>query len=232
MDKLLSVGEKYIKAYLDGLHNDQKDESTPTTQEQQQQQTQPSVSTPTLATAASQATSETSSSLSSLFNLAVQHIASQNHQEPIDETSAVKAHTQAYEKGDAKSMDARSIGSAAALHVLKTVLSSGGKGSGFISNLLGEKQDDPKKKTQGKSDLQSKLIGLAMSEAAKLFDKSKDSSHGESKVTGSKLDAITAAGSTIIKTLVQSQLKPNGDGKQSGRSSGASHLLKLVGKLL
>jgi len=63
---------------------------------------------------------------------------------------------------------------------------------------------------------QTKLISMAMSEAAKLFDKKQPSS-------GNKQDAVNGAAMTIMKFLVQSKVTTGGS-----NSGGLSGLLSLV----
>lgn len=55
----------------------------------------------------------------SMFSHAMQHVQSQTqeHEEPIDEEHVTNAHKQAYENGNAGSLSAGSMGSAAALQV-------------------------------------------------------------------------------------------------------------------
>lgn len=72
-------------------------------------------------------------------------------------------------------MDASSIGGAAAMQILKQFTSGGGMGGGGNS--------------------QTKLISMAMGEAAKMFE----SSGGN----GNKQDAVNSAGMTIMKLMVQ-----------------------------
>ncbi|KAH7107057.1 hypothetical protein BKA62DRAFT_825636 [Auriculariales sp. MPI-PUGE-AT-0066] len=119
---------------------------------------------------------------SSLFSQALSYATSNKsaHQQPVDEESTINAHKTAYEDGDASKLDANGIGGAAALQILKQYTSGGSGGGGG-----------------GKS--QSDLIGLAMSEAAKLFD-----SKGGAQ-SGDKQEAVNGAAMTIVKLLVQSK---------------------------
>ncbi|KAI0324465.1 hypothetical protein GY45DRAFT_1331523 [Cubamyces sp. BRFM 1775] len=113
----------------------------------------------------------------SLFSSALSFVKQNKteHEQPIDEEDVQHAHRKAYEEGSASSLSAGSIGSAAAMQVLKQFTSSGGSGS------------------------QSQLISLAMAEASKLFDKSGGSSSGD------KQDAVNGAAMTVMKLLVQSK---------------------------
>jgi len=77
----------------------------------------------------------------------------QEHTQPVNEEHVTNAHRQAYQEGGASNMPASSLGSAAALQVLKS-FSGGGGGS------------------------QSQLIGMAMSEASNLFESAGGGSSG------------------------------------------------------
>ncbi|KAI1781634.1 hypothetical protein LXA43DRAFT_1069955 [Ganoderma leucocontextum] len=98
------------------------------------------------------------------------------HERPIDEESVQHAHQKAYQEESASSLPASSLGSAAALQVLKQFNSGGSSGSS-----------------------QTQLISLAMAEASKLFDKSGGAS------SGNKQDAVNGAAMTVMKLLVQSK---------------------------
>ncbi|CAE6412748.1 unnamed protein product [Rhizoctonia solani] len=144
---------------------------------------------------------------SSMFSTALGFI-SQNqaqHAEPINEQHVQNAHAEAYDKGKASSLDAGSLGAAAAMQVLKSFTSSSGSPG-----------------TSG-GDSRSQLIGMAMSEASKLFESQ------ESK-TGQKQDAVNSAAMTIMKLLVQSKTGPgatNAGGNDLGSIFGlASKFLK------
>jgi hypothetical protein len=76
----------------------------------------------------------------------------------IDSFSIDRLDLKAYDQGDAKSMDAHSIGSAAALQVLKGFMTSGGGGGGALGGLFGGHHGDSKNKPQGGGDLQAKLV--------------------------------------------------------------------------
>ncbi|CAE6521580.1 unnamed protein product [Rhizoctonia solani] len=144
---------------------------------------------------------------SSLFSTALGFI-NQNqsqHAEPINEKHVQDAHTEVYDKGKASSLDAGSLGAAAAMQVLKKFTSGGGSES------------------SGGGNSQSKLIGLAMSEASKLFE-------SQGSKSGQKQDAVNGAAMTIMKLLVQSKAGPgatNAGGNDLGSLvSLASNFLK------
>ncbi|TFY53887.1 hypothetical protein EVG20_g9928 [Dentipellis fragilis] len=141
---------------------------------------------------------------SSLFSSAMGFL-NQNkseHDRPLDEEAVQQSHRQAYHEGSAGNMDASSMGSAAALHVLKSFTSGGGSGgSGGGSK--------------------SQLISMAMAEASKLFDKSGGGSGGN------KQDAVNGAAMTVMKLLVQSKFSSAVGG---GNSGGLGGLMGLASK--
>jgi hypothetical protein len=118
----------------------------------------------------------------------------------VDENHITDAHNQVYGGGNAANVSASTLGSAAALQTLKSFMSSGGN----TGNNSG-------------GDFQTKMIGLAMSEAAKRFD---SSGH-----QGDKQDAVSGAAATMMKLLVQSKLSGGGD---SGGGAGGE-LASLMG---
>ncbi|KZO95985.1 hypothetical protein CALVIDRAFT_564263 [Calocera viscosa TUFC12733] len=116
---------------------------------------------------------------------------SQQHTQPVDEQGVQQAHDQAYNQGNASSLDAGGIGGAAALQALKSFTSGGSSGGS-----------------------QTQLVSMAMSEAAKLFDASGGGSGG------SKQSAINSAAMTAVKLLVQSKFSGMiGGGNSGGLSS-------------
>ncbi|KAL5639208.1 hypothetical protein ACGC1H_006648 [Rhizoctonia solani] len=142
----------------------------------------------------------------SLFSTALGFI-SQNqsqHTEPIDEQNVQSAHTEAYEKGKASSLDAGSLGAAAAMQVLKKFTS--GEGS----------------TGSGGGNTQSQLISLAMSEASKLFE-------SQGSKSGQKQDAVNGAAMTIMKLLVQSK---TGSGATNAGGNDLGSLLSLASNFL
>ncbi|CUA69669.1 hypothetical protein RSOLAG22IIIB_04047 [Rhizoctonia solani] len=143
---------------------------------------------------------------SSLFSTALGFI-SQNqsqHTEPINEQHVQDAHAEAYDKGKASSLDAGSLGSAAAMQVLKNFTSGGGPAS------------------SGGGNTQSQLIALAMSEASKLFE-------SQGSKSGQKQDAVNGAAMTIMKLLVQSKTGP-GASNAGGNDLGS--VFSLASKFL
>ncbi|PIL31769.1 hypothetical protein GSI_06473 [Ganoderma sinense ZZ0214-1] len=124
------------------------------------------------------------------------------HERPIDEESVQHAHRKAYQEDSAGSLPASSLGSAAALQVLKQFTSGGTSGGGS----------------------QTQLISLAMAEASKLFDKSGGAS------SGNKQDAVNGAAMTVMKLLVQSKFSDGIMG--GGNSGGLGTLMGLASKFM
>ncbi|KAI1783069.1 hypothetical protein LXA43DRAFT_1048079 [Ganoderma leucocontextum] len=114
------------------------------------------------------------------------------HERPVDEESVQHAHRQAYQEDSAGSLPASSLGSAAALQVLKQFTSSGSNGGS-----------------------QTQLISLAMAEASNLFDKSGGAS------SGNKQDAVNGAAMTVMKLLVQSKFGGGSIGGSSSGGLGS-----------
>jgi len=143
----------------------------------------------------------------SMFSSALAYVSSSKHEEPIDEKEATEAHRQIYDERSTSGMSASSMGSAAALEVMKKFTGGGGK--------------HDSKKPHSKTD----LISLAMAEASKLFDKSGGTSHGN------KQDAVNSAGLTIMKLMVQSKL--SGGHTTGGKDSGGlGGLMSMAGKFM
>lgn len=141
---------------------------------------------------------ENGSGDTSLFSQALSFLQDNkgDREKPIDEDEATRAHQKAYGEGKPSELNANSLGSAAALQILKQ-FTGGGSSSG--SSGSGEKS---------KTD----LISLAMAEATKLFDKSGGAA------SGNKQDAVNGAAMTVMKLLVQSKF--SGGGSTGGSNSG------------
>ncbi|EMD41906.1 beta-flanking protein [Gelatoporia subvermispora B] len=130
---------------------------------------------------------------SSLFSGALSYV-SQNqheHEQPVDEQHVQDAHRVAYQEGAAGNLSAPSMGSAAAMQIMKQFTSGGGGGGS-----------------------QSQLISLAMAEASKLFE----SAGGAA--SGNKQDAVNGAAMTVMKLIVQSKFSGAIGGGNSGGLSG------------
>eukprot|EP00918_Siedleckia_nematoides_P003036 GHVU01006897.1.p1 GENE.GHVU01006897.1~~GHVU01006897.1.p1 ORF type:complete len:229 (+),score=45.32 GHVU01006897.1:200-886(+) len=145
----------------------------------------------------------------SLFKNAMSFLKNRNNKDhdDIDESKATDAHDQAYNKGQGGSLDANSMGAAAALQAFKKFSSGGGSDS----------------KSSSGGDGQSKLIGMAMAQAAKLFDSSGGASSGQ------KQDAVNSAGQMVMKLLMKQKMNEMVGG---GNSGGLSGLAGLAGKLM
>ncbi|PLW05205.1 hypothetical protein PCANC_02594 [Puccinia coronata f. sp. avenae] len=151
---------------------------------------------------------------SSLFKSAVSFLKNQaqkkgdDDDDDIDEEKAVDAHDRAYNQNQGSSMDAKSMGAAAAMQAFKQFSQGGGGGS-----------NQPKNNEDGKS----KLIGMAMAQAAKLFDSSGGASGGQ------KQDAVNSAGSMVMKLLMKQKLQQMSGGGGSG-GGGLGSLASMIGK--
>ncbi|KAF9074791.1 hypothetical protein BDP27DRAFT_1443765 [Rhodocollybia butyracea] len=148
------------------------------------------------------------SGYSDMFSQAMQHVNNNTHahEEPIDQAHVVASHQEVYQNGNASSLSAGSMGSAAALETFQKFAGGGASGGGS----------------------KSQLISMAMAEASKLFDKSGGAA------SGSKQDAINGAGMMVMKMLVQSKMSGGGGGGSGGSSQhgGMGDLMSLASKFL
>jgi len=129
---------------------------------------------------------------SGLFSNALGYV-NQNkheHEQPVNEQHVQDAHRVAYQEGAAGDLSASSMGSAAAMQIMKQFTSGGGGGS------------------------QSQLISLAMAEASKLFEQAGGAA------SGNKQDAVNGAAMTVMKLLVQSKFSGAIGGGNSGGLGG------------
>ncbi|KAM6498535.1 hypothetical protein JOM56_006483 [Amanita muscaria] len=148
-----------------------------------------------------------------LFSSALSFVSNnkQAHHDPVDEDSVVEAHRAAYDQeGGGSGLNAKSLGSAAAMQAFKKFTSGGGS-SGSSSG------------GGGGGNTQTQLISMAMAEAAKLFDKSGGGS------SGSKQDAVNGAAMMVMKLLVQSKFGGTTGGSNSG---GLGSLMGLASKFM
>lgn len=151
-----------------------------------------------------------SSGNSELFSQAMAFLGGGNHSTPVNEEHVTEAHKQVYESGDTSNVSANAIGSAAAMQVLKSFMSSGGS----------------TENKSGGGDFQTKMIGMAMSEASKMFDKTGNQ--------GDKQDAVNGAAATMFKLLVQSKFSGSTSSGEpvshtgGGDSGGLGSLMKLA----
>ncbi|KAK0731533.1 hypothetical protein B0H67DRAFT_549282 [Lasiosphaeris hirsuta] len=151
---------------------------------------------------------------SSFFSSILGEIGQRKHQvaqEDIDEEDAVSSHKQFFGASPTPEATSSSMGSAAALQALKLF-------------------------TSGSSDThqpqsQSAFIGLAMSQASKLFDQ--QASAGNVAASADKQSAVTKAGEMALKMYLKSQAGHGGGlpGASSGGGSGSlGGLLSLASK--
>ncbi|CCA72055.1 hypothetical protein PIIN_05990 [Serendipita indica DSM 11827] len=212
MDNFISMAQKGYAAYTASQGH-----QTPQTEQYQGDQSQQQ-SQGTLPVDHHQATqiansSSGSSGNSELFSQAMAFLSGGTHSTPVNETHVTDAHKEVYDKGNGSNVDASSIGSAAALQVLKSFMSSQGNNSDGSTAHSG-------------GDFQTKMIGMAMSEAATMFDKTGNS--------GDKQDAVNGAAATMFKLLVQSKLSGSGQGSDltslmgGSNSGGLGQLLNMA----
>ncbi|ROW07749.1 hypothetical protein VMCG_03634 [Cytospora schulzeri] len=139
---------------------------------------------------------------------------SQLANEDIDEQAAVSHHKKFFggnsDDDDGEEANSGSMGNAAAMQALK--MFTGGSSSSSSS---------------GSS--QSEFIGLAMSEASKLFEQ--QSSQGKVSSGSSKESAVQQAGEMALKMYLKSKGGSGGSGS-SGGGGGAGGLLSLASKFM
>ncbi|KAH9065786.1 hypothetical protein EDB87DRAFT_888405 [Lactarius vividus] len=143
----------------------------------------------------------------SLFSSALSYVHDNKgqHHDDIDEHEVQEAHRKVYEDNSDKDLPASSLGSAAALEVLKKFASGNGGKS-------------------GSGNSQTQLISMAMAEASKLFDKSGGGSSGK------KQDAVNGAAMTVVKLLVKSKFSGGvTGGADSGGLGSLLHLVRVDG---
>ncbi|KAA8895595.1 hypothetical protein FN846DRAFT_784841 [Sphaerosporella brunnea] len=146
--------------------------------------------------------SHESSLFSSALGLLKGRESSMRHDD-VDEGEYVKNHQKLYGQGHSGQQNSQSLGQAAAIQALK-MFTSGGK----------EKQ-------QGG---QSAFIGMAMAEAAKLFDS--QSAKGNVAPQESKQDVVGQAAQVALKLFMKSKIDSGAGG------SGSGDLLGLASKFL
>ncbi|KAF8323021.1 hypothetical protein DL93DRAFT_2092757 [Clavulina sp. PMI_390] len=125
-------------------------------------------------------------------------MASGNLSHDFDEEGVKNAHDQAYNQNNASSLSPSSMGAAAAMQAFRNFTSGGGSSSGG-------------------GDMQSKLMGMAMGEASKLFEASGGG--------GNKNEVVQGAAQMAMKLMMKSQL--------SGMMGGSNSMLGgMVNKFL
>ncbi|ORY31012.1 hypothetical protein BCR39DRAFT_587665 [Naematelia encephala] len=144
---------------------------------------------------------------SSLFSSALGQLGGMSAQDAndVDEDDVQQKHDQAYNQGNAGNLSANAMGGAAAMQALK-MFTSGQSGAAGGSG----------------GNMQSKIIGMAMSEAAQLFDQSGGAA------SGNKQDAVSSAGQMIMKLMLKNQVSGMMGGGQSGGLSSLMGIWMLI----
>ncbi|KAK4155573.1 hypothetical protein C8A00DRAFT_13390 [Chaetomidium leptoderma] len=145
-------------------------------------------------------------------------------EEDLDEEDAVRSHGQFFGFGGSSSPHAAtqepasssSLGSAAAMQALKLFTSSSSSSSSDSSA------------SQGQGQSQSAFVGLAMAQAAKLFDA--QASQGKVAAGADKKSAVMQAGEMALKMYFKS--KGGGAAGGAGGDGGMGGLLNLAGKFM
>lgn len=133
--------------------------------------------------------------------------------ESIDQNDAVQSHKNYYgEQNGGSEATERSMGSAAAMQALK-MFTGGGASAGASTASTGG---------------QSQFIGLAMSEASKLFDS--QASQGTLAAGANKQTVIMQAAQTALQMFMQS--KGSGSSGATGSSGGLGGLLSMASKFM
>ncbi|PVG03332.1 hypothetical protein CPB86DRAFT_442256 [Serendipita vermifera] len=216
MDNFINLAQKGYAAYEQATQQSQQNQGSNSQQQQPHdyQQKEGQESLPVDHGQAAQIANNQSgaSGNNELFAQAMAFLGGGNHSQPVNEEHVTDAHSKVYsENTSASNVSAEALGSAAALETLKKYMSSSGT-SGENTNTGG--------------DFQSKMIGMAMSEAATLFDKT---GH-----TGDKQDAVNGAAATMFKMLFQSKFSGGSGGSQptavmgGGNSGGLGQLLEMA----
>lgn len=120
------------------------------------------------------------------------------------------AHDKAYNQSNTGNLPASSLGAAAALQAFKK-FTSGDSGASNTSS-----------SSSGGGGIQSKLIGMAMAEASKLFD-------SQGSAGGNKQDAVNGAAQMAMKLLLKQQMSSMIGGGNSGGLSGLAGLVSSGG---
>ncbi|KAF8526490.1 hypothetical protein JB92DRAFT_1115704 [Gautieria morchelliformis] len=199
MDKFINLAQQGLKAYEGSQsHNQSGDGGNVQDRRHHDPQEAPQFDHNEVINQANQHAGDSGNH--SFFASAMSHLsghgASEHHQ-PIDEEHVTNSHKQAYEQGNARSLDANGMGAAAAMQAMKMFTSGSGGGGGGSSQ----------------------LVSLAMGEASKLFDASGGSS------SGGKQDVINGAAMTMMKLVVQSKFSSGGGGGLGGIMSMANKLM-------
>lgn len=127
--------------------------------------------------------------------------------EDLDEDGIADAHQKAYSQQDTSAMPPKSLGAAAAMQALKQFTSSGAT------------PGETHQQQSSGGGLQTKLISMAMAEAAKLFDQNGGAGNG-----GQKQDVVNSAGQAMMKLMIKNQVSGmmGGGASSMAGSSGAA----------
>ncbi|KAF2857689.1 hypothetical protein K470DRAFT_203417, partial [Piedraia hortae CBS 480.64] len=159
-----------------------------------------------------------SSGDSSLFSSALSMLTGSNKpkNDHFDEQDAIRQHQNFYGNGGGNNQSANSgnLGSAAAMQALKMFNNQGGNNNN----------------KSGGGDMQSQFIGMAMGQAAKLFDQ--QHSQGNVQSGANKQDAVAAAAQMALKMYMKSEMGGNNSGNSGSGGSGAAGLINMASKLL
>jgi len=147
-----------------------------------------------------------------MFAAALQHATPSAVTPSLDHEEVESAHDQAYNNDDAGSMDARSMGSAAAMQAFKMFTGGGGASGGASGGAAGGGQ--------------SQLLSMAMAEATKLFD-----SQGGA-ASGNKQDAINSAVKTVLKLVLQSKMGAGAGAGAAASQGGLGSLMSIASQFL
>jgi len=124
--------------------------------------------------------------------------------EDVDEQDLVKQHNNFFGSGSSSNATSNDLGSAAAMQALK--MFTGGQGAAQASS--------------GQGGAQNAFVGMAMGEAAKLYDQ--QSSQGNT--TSSKDEVVSQAAKIALKMFLKSEM--------GGSGAGGGGLMSLAGKFL
>ncbi|KAK3299960.1 uncharacterized protein B0H64DRAFT_369270 [Chaetomium fimeti] len=143
-------------------------------------------------------------------------------EEDLDEDDAVQSHRKFFGLGDAASAataqqapaSSSSLGNAAAMQALKLFTSSGSSDSSAAAP----------------PQSQNAFVGLAMAQAAKLFDA--QSSQGNVEAGADKQSVVRKAGEMALKMYLKSKGGAGAGGAAGGAGGGVEGLLGLAGKFM
>ncbi|GAO50772.1 hypothetical protein SAICODRAFT_23544 [Saitoella complicata NRRL Y-17804] len=142
------------------------------------------------------------------FAEALDKLKGDDDDDDIDEEKLVRSHQAAYSGG--QTVGSGGIGNAAALQTMKMLMGggSGGSSMGGMGGMGGQSQ--------------SSFVGMAMAQAAKLFDN--NAAQGNVAGGANKQDAISQAAKTAMKLYMKSQM--------SGGSGAGGGLMSMLGKFM